>query len=77
MGRSMRSRSADNVLAEIEHQARLHAAASLVFTDLKLNSHLPTWYGLVERLQGVAPGTQWIASVHIAGAARMGSRSSV
>lgn len=67
MGRSMRTRSAGNVLAELTHQSQLHATECFVFTDLKMNSHLPTWYGLLDGIDNAAPGAQWIGSVHIAG----------
>lgn len=64
-GRTFRSRSAGNVLAEIEHQHRKHGAKLFAFTDLKLNSNLEVWRALLEKFQSAAPGAQWIAAVHV------------
>jgi anaerobic magnesium-protoporphyrin IX monomethyl ester cyclase len=64
-GRTFRSRSPANVLAEIEHQARKHSARQFVFTDLKVNSNLEMWRALLENFQRVAPGGEWIAAVHV------------
>ncbi|HSH05778.1 MAG TPA: radical SAM protein [Anaerolineae bacterium] len=64
-GRSFRSRSVDNVWAEIEQQAERHQADLFVFTDLKLNSNPEMWTGLIERFQKHMPGSRWISSVHV------------
>jgi len=64
-GRSFRSRSLDDVLDEIRHQRALHDASLFVFLDLKLNSDVALWRGLVDRLPDVAPGIRWTASVHV------------
>jgi anaerobic magnesium-protoporphyrin IX monomethyl ester cyclase len=65
VGRTFRSRSPENVLAEIEHQARKHSARQFVFTDLKLNSNLAMWQALLENFQRIVPGGEWIAAVHV------------
>jgi len=65
IGRTFRSRSAANVLAEIETQSRRYGAKFFAFTDLKLNSNLDVWHGLLDGFQQTAPGAQWIAAVHI------------
>jgi len=39
MGRTFRSRSPQNVLDELEYQARRHDASKFIFVDLKLNSN--------------------------------------
>lgn len=64
-GRTYRSRTADNVLAEIGHQGRRHGAQLFVFTDLKLNSNLDMWRQLGSRMPAVAPGARWIGAVHV------------
>lgn len=64
MGRGFRTRSAAHVLAELMHQSRRHETSSFVFTDLKLNSDLASWYGLVEGMQRVVPGARWVGAVH-------------
>lgn len=64
-GRSFRSRSARNVLAEIEYQASRHGAKQFVLTDLKLNGNLVMWRALAQGMQAAAPGATWIAAVHV------------
>lgn len=64
-GRSFRSRSPQNVLDEIQFQARRHDSRLVVFTDLKLNSDLGMWHALLEGMQAAAPGVEWVAAVHI------------
>lgn len=64
-GRGFRSRSPDHVLGEIEHQAAKHGADIFVMLDLKLNSSLPVWHALIERMPGIVPGGRWTASVHV------------
>ena len=68
-GRSARSRSLGNVLEEIKQQSATHETRLFAFTDLKLNSHLGVWRGLLDRLPRLLPGARWIAAVHV------GSRS--
>jgi len=65
VGRTYRSRSAENVLSELEHQHQKHGAAMFVFVDLKLNSNVPLWRELIDGIQKVAPGSKWIAAVHV------------
>jgi len=36
-----------------------------VFVDLKLNSNVPLWRELIDGIQKVAPGSKWIAAVHV------------
>lgn len=66
-GRGYRSRSLEAVLAELEHQGRCHHANDAIFLDLKLNSDLSVWHGLIENYQRVLPGGRWIATVHVDG----------
>ena len=64
-GRTFRTRSLQNVLEEIRWQRERHGAQLFVFLDLKLNSDLRLWRGLLEALPEVAPGAAWTASVHV------------
>lgn len=64
-GRTYRSRSPDNVLAELEYQGRRHDAGLFVFTDLKLNSNLAMWHALGNDMQARVPGARWIGAVHV------------
>lgn len=64
-GRTYRTRSLQNVLDEIRTQRERHATSLFVFLDLKLNSNVALWRGLIERFPEVAPGAAWTASVHV------------
>ncbi len=65
VGRTFRSRSPANVLAELTHQNARHNCDLFVFTDLKLNSCLNVWHGLLESMQHVVAGARWIGAVHV------------
>lgn len=64
-GRTYRSRSSANVLAELQHHHMRHKASRFVFTDLKLNSNVEVWRSIISAMQVVAPGGEWIGSVHV------------
>lgn len=64
-GRTFRSRSAGNVMAEIALQNKRHNARLFVFTDLKLNSNLEVWRTLCSQFQETVPGARWIGAVHV------------
>ena len=64
-GRTFRSRSPENVLAELSYQNRRHGAKLFVFTDLKLNSDLNVWRALGREFQTAVPGARWIGAVHV------------
>lgn len=64
-GRTYRSRSLDNVMTEIAEHHATHSVRLFAFTDLKLNSDLNVWRGLLKGMQSSAPGSRWIASVHV------------
>ncbi|MEZ4414352.1 MAG: radical SAM protein [Gemmatimonadota bacterium] len=65
VGRTFRSRSPDNVLAELEHQHARHDARLFVFTDLKLNSNVDLWRSLGREVQRAVPEARWIGAVHV------------
>jgi hypothetical protein len=64
-GRTFRSRSLPNVLDEIRFQTTRHAASLLVFLDLKLNSDVDFWRGLIREFPRIVPSAYWTASVHV------------
>ena len=66
-GRGYRSRSLDNVLAEVQQLHNEHGMKHFVFADLKLNSNLDLWRGLSRGMQHAAPGCTWIGAVHVGG----------
>jgi anaerobic magnesium-protoporphyrin IX monomethyl ester cyclase len=65
-GRTYRSRSAENVLDEVEFQADRHSASLFVFTDLKLNSNLEVWAKLIACIDTRVHHPRWIGAVHVA-----------
>ncbi|MBL3551423.1 B12-binding domain-containing radical SAM protein [Rhodovulum sulfidophilum] len=64
-GRTFRSRSFAHVRDEMAWQSRRHRTGIFTFLDLKLNSDLAVWHGLIDEAQSVAPGCEWTASVHV------------
>lgn len=66
-GRTFRTRSAGSVLDEVEHQCGRYDSRHVVFTDLKLNSSLDVWHGLIEGLSRTTRPVSWIGAVHIDG----------
>ena len=64
-GRTYRSRSSENVLEELQHQARNHDASLFVFTDLKLNSSPDVWHALISRTRSAVPEGRWVGAVHV------------
>ncbi len=64
-GRTFRSRGLEAVLNELKQQSDFHQSTDFIFLDIKLNSDLTLWYGLIENIQSVVPGARWIATVHV------------
>jgi tRNA A37 methylthiotransferase MiaB len=64
-GRTFRTRSVDNVLHEMQEQARRHDTTSFVFLDLKLNSYPDMIRGIAARIQELVQGAEWIGTVHV------------
>jgi len=64
-GRTFRSRGLDAVLNELKQQSATHQSTDFIFLDIKLNSDLELWYGLIENIQSIVPGARWIATVHV------------
>lgn len=64
-GRTFRTRSAGNVLAEMREQSRRLHTRNFLFLDLKLNSNPNLMRGISEDLQRHVPGAEWIGTVHV------------
>jgi anaerobic magnesium-protoporphyrin IX monomethyl ester cyclase len=64
-GRTFRSRSSANILAEIEYHARTHSASLFAFTDLKLNSDIDVWLAILGNMRTIVPEANWICAVHV------------
>ena len=64
-GRTFRTRSIENVLLEMQEQARRYATTSFLFHDLKLNSYPDMIRGIASKVQSYVNGAEWIGTVHI------------
>lgn len=64
-GRTYRSRSLAAILNELKVQSERYQSKDFIFLDLKLNSNLEVWRGLIENFQKVVPGGRWIGTVHV------------
>ena len=64
-GRTFRSRGINPVLNELKQQSKTHNSKDFIFLDIKLNSDLEVWNGLIDHFQKYVPNGRWIATVHI------------
>jgi radical SAM superfamily enzyme YgiQ (UPF0313 family) len=64
-GRTFRTRSIENVLLEMQEQARRHGTTSFLFHDLKLNSYPDMIRGIASNVQSYVNGAEWIGTVHV------------
>jgi radical SAM superfamily enzyme YgiQ (UPF0313 family) len=71
-GLTFRSRPVNAVLDELEHQSARYGTTDFVFVDIKLNSNLEMWRGIIDRFQERVPGGRWIGTVHVQGSAENG-----
>lgn len=71
-GRSFRSFSIDRILNELGSLSDKHKTNLIAFTDLKLNSSVEVWNGLIERLPSTIDNPQWTCSVHVDNRTRNG-----
>lgn len=64
-GRTFRTRSIENVLLEMEEQARRHETKDFLFLDLKLNSWPEMLRGIARGIGRYVQGAEWIGTVHV------------
>ena len=64
-GRTFRSRGIKPVLNELREQSRTHNSKDFIFLDIKLNSDLEVWNGLIDNFQEYVPDGRWIGTVHV------------
>lgn len=64
MGRSFRSHKLQRVIEEIGTLTERHQARHMVFHDLKLNSDLKIWYGLIDGMPQLVKDAVWTCAVH-------------
>ena len=63
--RTYRARTADTVLEELKHQSQRYGSRDVIFLDIKLNSQMALWRGLIDGYQRALPGGRWIGTVHV------------
>jgi anaerobic magnesium-protoporphyrin IX monomethyl ester cyclase len=64
-GRGYRSRPVDAVLDEMVEQSARFGTRDFICLDIKLNSNLEMWRGLIGEFQDRVPGGRWIGTVHV------------
>lgn len=64
-GRTYRSRGITSVLNELRQQSEIHQSKDFIFLDIKLNSDLAVWNGLIDHFQEFVPNGRWIGTVHV------------
>jgi radical SAM superfamily enzyme YgiQ (UPF0313 family) len=64
-GRTFRSRGIKAVLNELAMQSKTHHSTDFIFLDIKLNSDLAVWNGLIDHFQEYVPNGRWIGTVHV------------
>jgi radical SAM superfamily enzyme YgiQ (UPF0313 family) len=64
-GRTFRTRSVENVLLEMQEQARRHETTNFLFLDLKLNSWPEMIRGIGKGIGRLVQGAEWIGTVHV------------
>lgn len=64
-GRTFRTRSVENVLYEIEEQARRHETTNFLFLDLKLNSWPDMLRDIGKKIRRYVRGAEWVGTVHV------------
>ena len=64
-GRTFRSRGISAVLAELKSQSIKLNSRDFMFLDIKLNSDLELWRGLIANFQKAVPNGRWIGTVHV------------
>lgn len=65
-GRGYRTRPLERVLDEMAEMSALYRTRNTMFLDIKLNSDLVMWNGIIDNYQRVLPGGRWIGTVHVA-----------
>lgn len=64
-GRTFRTRSVENVLLEMQEQARRHDTTNFLFLDLKLNSWPDMIRGIAKGIGRYVQGAEWVGTVHV------------
>ncbi len=66
-GRTFRSMKSKKVLLELKELSERHHSNFFYFLDIKLNSDLEVWYGIINEIKNYVKDPKWICSVHVDG----------
>ena len=64
-GRTFRTRAVTPMLDELVELSKRHKSKNFILLDIKLNSDVRMWRGLIENFQNRIPGAGWVATVHV------------
>lgn len=64
-GRTYRSMSKEKVLSQLKELSLRNNTNLFYFSDLKLNSNLEVWHGIINELPEYVDSPQWFATVHV------------
>lgn len=64
-GRTYRSMNKDKVLSQLKELSKLNKSNLFYFSDIKLNSDLDVWNGLITELPNYVDSPKWFATVHV------------
>lgn len=66
------SRPVQAVLDELKIQAQTYQHKTFIFLDASLNTNLAMWHGLIDNIQTIVPGCQWMATIYLDGKNTLG-----
>lgn len=64
-GRTFRSMSKDKVLSQLKELSVVNNSNLFYFSDIKLNSNLDVWHGIINELPDYVSSPKWFATVHV------------
>ncbi len=64
-GRTFRTRTVDSMMNELVELSSRHNSKNFILLDIKLNSDVQMWRGLIQNFQHRLPGGGWVGTVHV------------
>ncbi len=64
-GRKFRSKKVEPLLRELKTLSEIHETKNFILLDIKLNSDVRVWRGLIENIQAHIPGACWVGTIHV------------
>jgi radical SAM superfamily enzyme YgiQ (UPF0313 family) len=64
-GRTFRTRTVDSMMNELIELSERHSSRNFILLDIKLNSDVAMWRGLIQNFQHRLPGAGWVGTVHV------------